>query len=118
VPLFTGAARAKIKASTINEEIALMEKQLHLDKLNGQFNQLSVKHKQLLDARNYYDGDGIKFASEILAQSSARLKSGDISFSEWFMLINQSLQIKVAQSENFYQLSLAEAEYYYLTEKN
>jgi hypothetical protein len=34
------------------------------------------------------------------------------------MLINQSLQIKVAQAENFYQLSLAEAEYHYLTEKN
>ena len=118
VPLFTGAARAKIKASTINEEIALMEKQLHVDRLNEQFNQLSVKHKQLLNAQNYYDGDGIKFASEILAQSSTRLKNGDIPFSEWFMLINQSLQIKVAQVEIFYQLSLAEAEYYYLTEKN
>jgi cobalt-zinc-cadmium resistance protein CzcA len=118
VPLFNGATRAKIKASNINEEIAMLEKQLHQNRLNSQLNQLSVKFKQLLEAQQYYDGDGVKFASEILAQSSARLKSGDIPFSEWFMLINQSLQIKVAQAENIHQLSLVEAEYHYLTEKN
>jgi cobalt-zinc-cadmium resistance protein CzcA len=118
VPLFNSATRAKIKASSINEEIALLEKQLHQNQLKSQLNQLSIKFKQLSDAQHYYDGDGVKFSSEILAQSSARLKSGDIPFSEWFMFVNQSIQIKIARVENIHQLSLLEAEYQYLSEKN
>jgi hypothetical protein len=71
-----------------------------------------------MQAYSYYQKEGIEGANKILDQSAIRLKSGDIPFSEWLMMVNQSLQIKTAYIENLYLLSLAEAEYFYLTEKN
>jgi hypothetical protein len=49
-------------------------------------------------------------------QSTLRLKAGDIPFSEWLLLINQSVQIKTSYLEIVHQLNLVTADYIYLTE--
>lgn len=118
LPIFNGAVRAKIKASKVSEEIYLLEKQEQFEKITLQLNQLVIHFNQLMEANKYYEEQGIKGANKIIDQSVIRFKSGDIPFSEWLMLINQSLQIKTAYIENIYLLFLAEAEYFYLTEKN
>lgn len=118
LPIFKSAARAKINASKINEDISLFEKQEQSERILLQFNQLIEKFNQLMEAHSYYEREGIEGANKIMAQSATRLKSGDIPFSEWLMMVNQSLQVQLAYIENVYLLCLAEAEYLYLTEKN
>jgi cobalt-zinc-cadmium resistance protein CzcA len=118
LPIFNGAARAKIKASKINEEISLLEKQEQTERISMQLNQLVIHFNQLMEAFRYYEKEGVEGANKIMDQAAIRLKSGDIQFSEWLMMVNQSLQIKTAYIENLYLLSLTEAEYFYLIEKN
>lgn len=118
LPIFKSAARAKINASKINEDISLFEKQEQSERILLQFNQLIEKFNQLMEAHSYYEREGIEGANKIMAQSATRLKSGDIPFSEWLVMVNQSLQVQLAYIENVYLLCLAEAEYLYLTEKN
>lgn len=118
LPIFTGAAKARIKASRINEEIASIKKQQQLEQLYSQYAQLVTRYTQLMDANRYYDREGLQLAGELMAQASVRLKAGDISFAEWALFVSQSLQIRIAHAETLHALQMAEAEYHYLTEKN
>ncbi len=118
LPLFTGAAKARIKASRINEEMASIEKQQQLDQLNSQYTQLISRYTEQLAAFRYYEKEGLKLANDMMNQASVRLKAGDISFAEWALLVNQSLQIRISHAAAVHALQMAEAEYYYLTDKN
>jgi len=50
-------------------------------------------------------------------QASVRFKSGDISFAEWALLVNQALQIKISYADVVKSLQFSLAEFKYLTEK-
>jgi len=54
---------------------------------------------------------------EMIAQASLRFKNGDIGFAEWALLVNQSLQIKIAYADIVKALQFSLAEFKYLTEK-
>lgn len=118
LPLFTGAAKARIKASRINEEMASIEKQQQLDQLNSQYAQLISRYTEQLAAFRYYEKEGLKLANDMMNQASVRLKAGDIAFAEWALLVNQSLQIRISHAASIHDLQMAEAEYFYLTDKN
>jgi cobalt-zinc-cadmium resistance protein CzcA len=118
LPIFTGATKARIKASRINEEMASIEKQQQLDQLNSQYTQLISRYTQLLAAFSYYEKEGLQLAEDMMNQASVRLKAGDIPFAEWALLVNQSLQIRISHASSVHALQMAEAEYFYLTEKN
>ena len=66
----------------------------------------------------YFHNEALPIANELYQEASVRLKNGDISFSEWNGLLGQSLQIKLALVSSIYEMQMAMAEYYYLTEKN
>jgi cobalt-zinc-cadmium resistance protein CzcA len=116
IPIFSGAIRSRVKASKINEELALIEKELQIDRLNTDLQKLNASYLQLMKAKSYYENEGLKIASDNMNQTTLRLKAGDIPFSEWLLLINQSVQIKTSYLEIVHQLNLVTADYIYLTE--
>ena len=116
IPIFSGATRTRVKASKISEEIALVEKELQIERLNTDLNKLNTSYLQLTKAKSYYETEGLKIASDNMNQTTLRLKAGDIPFSEWLLLINQSVQIKTSYLEIVHQLNLVTADYIYLTE--
>jgi cobalt-zinc-cadmium resistance protein CzcA len=118
IPIFSGSIRSRIRASKINEDIANIEKDLQINRLSTDLKKLSSSNTQLLEARSYYEKEGLKIALENMDQSTLRLKAGDIPFSEWLIMVNQSIQIRTSYLDVIHQLNLLSADYFYLTEKN
>jgi cobalt-zinc-cadmium resistance protein CzcA len=116
IPIISGAIRSRIKASKINEEVALIEKELQISRLNTDLQKLNTSYNQMMKSKSYYEAEGLKIATDNMDQATLRLKAGDIPFSEWLLLINQSVQIKASYLEIVHQLNLLTADYIYLTE--
>jgi cobalt-zinc-cadmium resistance protein CzcA len=116
IPIISGAIRSRIKASKINEEVALIEKELQISRLNTDLQKLNTSYNQIRKSKSYYEAEGLKIATDNMDQATLRLKAGDIPFSEWLLLINQSVQIKASYLEIVHQLNLLTADYIYLTE--
>ena len=116
IPIISGATRSRIKASKINEEVALIEKELQISRLNTDLQKLNTSYNQMMKSKSYYEAEGLKIAADNMDQATLRLKAGDIPFSEWLLLINQSVQIKASYLEIVHQLNLLTADYIYLTE--
>jgi len=118
IPLFNGSAKAKVKASILDTEIAEIQKTQQSEFLNIQYAKLVSRFIQHRQAAQYYEREGLKLADEMRDQASLRLKAGEISFAEWTLLVSQSLQIKIAYASAIHELQMVGSEYYYLTEKN
>jgi cobalt-zinc-cadmium resistance protein CzcA len=118
IPLFTGGTKAKIKSSELDIEIAQMEQYRQAALLKAQLSKLLITYQQAQKANQYYKNEGLPIADEIQKQASLRLKSGDINFAEWNLLVGQSLQIRLSHVVTLYEMQMAIAEYIYLTEKN
>ena len=116
IPIISGAIRSRIKASKINEEVALIEKELQISLLNTDLQKLNTSYNQMMKSKSYYEAEGLKIAADNMDQATLRLKAGDIPFSEWLLLINQSVQIKTSYLEIVHKLNLLTADYIYLTE--
>ena len=117
LPIFNGAIKARIRSSKIGLEIAELNKIQKMDQLNTQYQRLLNVYKQQINTYNYYVSEGLKMADEMITQSALRFKNGDISFAEWALLVNQSLQIKISHAEIIKSLQFSLAEFKYLTEK-
>ena len=118
IPIFNGSTKAKIKASGLDIEIAQLEQLKQSTLLKAQSAKLVSKYQQAQKSNLYYTKEGLPLADEMTIQATLRLKTGDIGFAEWNLLVGQSLQIKIAYVLSIYEMQMAMAEYYYLTEKN
>jgi cobalt-zinc-cadmium resistance protein CzcA len=118
IPIFNGSTKAKIKASSLDIEIAQLEQLKQSALLKAQSAKLVSKYQQAQKSNLYYAKEGLPLADEMTIQATLRLKTGDIGFAEWNLLVGQSLQIKIAYVLSIYEIQMAMAEYIYLTEKN
>jgi cobalt-zinc-cadmium resistance protein CzcA len=118
LPLFNGSAKAKIKTAELDVQISQLEQNRQAALLNAQLSKLISKYQQAQKSYQYFHNEALPIANELYQEASVRLKNGDISFSEWNGLLGQSLQIKLALVSSIYEMQMAMAEYYYLTEKN
>jgi cobalt-zinc-cadmium resistance protein CzcA len=117
VPIFNGASKAKIKAASIEKEIAEIERTQQKELLDIEYAKLLSSYIQHKQSMQYYEREGLKLAEEMREQATIRLKAGDMSYAEWALLVGQSLQIKIAYATEIHQLQNILANYYYLTEK-
>jgi cobalt-zinc-cadmium resistance protein CzcA len=118
IPLFNGSAKARIKASSLDTDIAEIEKGQQIEYLNIQYAKLAARFIQYSQTTQYYEREGLKLADEMRDQATIRLKAGEISFAEWTLLVSQSLQIKISYATAIHELQMVASDYYYLTEKN
>jgi cobalt-zinc-cadmium resistance protein CzcA len=117
LPIFNGAAKARIKSSKIGLEITELNRSQKLEQLHTQFTKLSSTYQKQIEIFQYYRREGLKMSDEMTRQASVRFKSGDISFAEWALLVNQALQIKISYADVVKSLQFSLAEFKYLTEK-
>lgn len=118
LPIFNGATKARIKSTKIGLEITELSKSQQLEQLNAQYAKLSSTYQKQIEIFQYYTREGLKMSDEMTRQASVRFKSGDISFAEWALLVNQALQIKISYADVVKALQFSLAEFKYLTEKN
>ena len=118
LPLFNGSTKAKIKSAELEVEIAQLEQQRQIAIIKSQLSKLISRYEQAQKSNQYYLKEGLPLVEEMQKQATLRLKTGDIPFAEWNLLVSQSLQIKIAYVLTIFDMQMAMAEYLYLKEKN
>ena len=117
IPIFNGAAKAKINAAKVKEDIAAMQKQQQLEMLNRRLVDVISQFGAAKEAYDYYVSEGLALSNDNWSQAKKRLELGDISYAEFNMLQSQYLQVLIAHAETIHQLQMASATFQFLTEK-
>ncbi len=94
IPLFAGSQLASVKASGINRNMAEGNYKVGEIMLAKQWNELSSRLNYFKTTVDYYDSSGLKAATELVSIADIRLRSGEISYTEWVVLNNQSLAVQ------------------------
>jgi cobalt-zinc-cadmium resistance protein CzcA len=117
IPIFKGAARAKINAAKVKEDIASMQKQQQLENLNRRMTDVISQFQAAKEAYDYYQSTGLKLSIELWHQARKRLELGDISYADYTVLLSQHLQDLISHAASIHQLQMASASFQFLTEK-
>ena len=117
IPIFNGAAKAKINAAKVKEDIAAMQKQQHIENLNRQLTDVVSQFQSAKEAYEYYVSEGLVLSNDNWSQAKKRLELGDIPYTEYSLLQSQHLQVLIAHAETIHQLQMASAMFQFLTEK-
>lgn len=115
IPLFNGAARSRIKAGERSAEVNRLEKESMLRTLKGRYMVLQQIYQKHMAAVDYYASQGRVLSEQILLNASKSLSAGEISYMEWTVLMNQSVQIKLSYLDALQAMRDTEAEIHYLT---
>ena len=117
IPIFNGAAKAKINAAKVKEDIASMQKQQQMEMLNRRMVDVISQFGAAREAHEYYVSEGLALSNDNWSQAKKRLELGDISYAEFNILQSQYLQVLIAHAETIHQLQMASAMFQFLTEK-
>lgn len=117
IPIFNGAAKAKINAAKVKEDIAAMQKKQQLENLNRRWVDVVSRFKAAKEAYDYYVSEGLSLSWDSWSQARKRVELGDISYAEYSLLQSQHLQVLIAHAETIHQLQMASAAFQFLTEK-
>lgn len=115
IPLFNGAARSRINAGQLSAEVNRLEKESMLRTLKGRYLALLQLREKHMAAVDYYASQGRALSEQLLLNASKSLSAGEISYMEWTVLMNQSVQIKLSYLDALQAMRDAEAELHYIT---
>ena len=94
IPIFTSGQRAKVAASKLNEQIAIGNEQLVVEKLKIDYNKLLSSYNSNLDIVKYFEESGLKNAEIITQTVGKQFINGEINYLDFVMLTNQAISIK------------------------
>lgn len=94
VSLFNKAIRSRVTTSKYNYEASLFEYNEIVRQQKTFFNQLLLQYKRNEQQINYYEHHALKQAQVLRENSTLQLNSGAISYIEWMMLVQQSIQLE------------------------
>jgi cobalt-zinc-cadmium resistance protein CzcA len=117
IPLFNKAAKARVKASEVNEELSKLNTQISIQQLLKSRQQLMEEF--LKQQRNvlYYERTGLQQAELIIKNAKLAFDQGEISYLEWTMLMNNAVTIQLNFMEAVKQYNQTLIEIEYLTTK-
>lgn len=118
IPLFGGVNTAKAKAS----EISISQSQLALDKnkmiLKLQREELENNFKKQQKNLNYYQNEGLQYASQIIETAQKSYANGDMSYWSYISFLNQAIDIKKQFAEAVHSYNQSAIELQFPTIKN
>lgn len=113
-PLFTQAAKAKIKAAETQAEIGRINACYLIVQLQSQLQSAIEAVNKWKQPLEYYEKEGAVYAREIREQSELSFSKGEINYIQWSMLMNQSYSITLSGLDALknYNAALVELQYY------
>ena len=117
IPIFVGAQKAAVKAAEIDKEIAANSFDIGQRTIAQQWTQAATKASNYKSIVDFYDSVGLQNSNNLKNSANRQLEAGEISYSDWVVLSNQSI---AAQSHYLEMLRLyneAAIELMYLMEK-
>lgn len=94
LPIFSGAQKAKITASKLNENLAEQNYLLGIQNLQNSYQSALVNYKSQLESLNYFEDLALENAKLIKATATKQFEIGEIDYLTWVILINQSISIQ------------------------
>ncbi len=103
IPIFIGAQKAAVKAADIDKEIAANGLQIGQQNIAQQWSQAAMKVSNYKAIVDFYDSIGLQNSNNLKTSANRQLEAGEISYSDWVVLSNQSI---AAQSHYLEMLRL------------
>jgi cobalt-zinc-cadmium resistance protein CzcA len=94
LPIFSGAQKAKITASKLNENLAEQNYLLGVQNMQNSYQSALVNYKSQLESLNYFEDLALKNAELIKETATKQFETGEINYLTWVILINQSITIQ------------------------
>lgn len=117
IPLFTKAARNKVKAGKLGEEAALLNVKAADQQLKSQLLQYSEAYRKQLQLVTYYNNEGLAQSELIIRHATQNFEKGQISYLEWTLLMHNASGIQLSRLDALQQLNMIRTEIEYLTGK-
>jgi cobalt-zinc-cadmium resistance protein CzcA len=117
IPLFNGAAKARIRAGKIHEEVAGMQAAVTARQLSNEVQLLIEEHKKYLEQVAYYEQTGLQQAALIAKNAKMGFEKGATSYVEWTLLMNNAVTIELGYLQAIHALNTTVIELDYLTGK-
>lgn len=117
VPIFSKAAKNKVKAGKLNEEVAKLNVEVADQQLKSHLLQLTGEWRKKQQLVSYYEQAGLAQSELIISHAKQSLDQGQISYLEWTILMNNAVGIQLARLEAIQQLNVVVTEIEYLTGK-
>jgi cobalt-zinc-cadmium resistance protein CzcA len=114
LPLFNGAAKARVQASEVSVELAKMSEQQAGEQLKNRKTQLQAEYQKYSNIIDHYRKTGLVQSDQIIKQSLLAFRSGDISYMEWINLMNQAVGLRMQYLDATLSSKLVSAELEYL----
>jgi len=113
IPLFNTAAKARIRAAGVRQDIAKMNTSAAERNLFTTWQQLQQEYIKQQKALQYYEQTGLQQAELIINHSRISFQNGEISYLEWTTLMNNAVSIRLNYLEalRLYNLTIIELEY-------
>ncbi|MBX3241983.1 MAG: CusA/CzcA family heavy metal efflux RND transporter [Chitinophagaceae bacterium] len=113
IPLFNGAAKARIKAAQINEGISSLETQAALQSVKYtllQWQQAYIKQQKQV---HYFEQTGLMQSERIIFSANLSFEQGEINYLEWTVLMNNavSIQLQYLDALQAYNRTIIELQY-------
>jgi cobalt-zinc-cadmium resistance protein CzcA len=114
IPLFNGAAKARIKAAGIQEEVAKINTKATEAYIKHNLQQLTTAYRKEQDNLAYYENAGLQQAELIIRTAGLSFANGEISYLEWTTLMNSAVAIRINYMDAVHQYNqtLIELEYF------
>lgn len=117
IPLFNSAAKAKIKAGRVQEEVAAINTTATEQLIKHNMQQRTLEFRKQQNNLQYYQNTGIQQAELMIQTAKLSFENGEISYLEWTMLMNNAVNIQLNYLDAVHQYNQTLIELEYLTGK-
>jgi len=100
IPLLFGGNASRIKASKIEEEIAVEQSNEYEIRLNARYAELKAQYEKYAKALDYYEAEGTELSEEILKTAQLSFRNGEIDFFQYIQSIENSNEIQLDRLDN------------------
>ncbi len=94
IPIFTGAQKARVKASRINEQVAENNFNIEKQALQNSYLKYLVQYRQNSNMLELYQNGYLKNVTIIKETANRQFLNGEINYLEFVMLLNQAINIQ------------------------
>jgi heavy metal efflux system protein len=103
VPLFSGAYKARMNASKINEQMAQSQLEYETNLLTGQIALLVQRYNKYRTALAYYENTALAQADLIIKNAERGFRNGELSYTQYQQSLATALKIRTDYTETIYQ---------------
>lgn len=113
IPLFNKNVKARVKAGTVNQQIAELAADVTAAQLGNKRKQAVSELGKLQNSINFYEQGALQQADLMIKNAGISFQKGEVSYTEWSLLMNNAVAIQLSwlDAVSRYNAAVIELEY-------